>query len=652
MINSKKLPKSSYIYIYIVSILLLLVFGLFTTSVWGKYAQDLSATTELKVTISDYTINKTKMQTVIKSLSTKPTSIKYVTGSSVPTGLTNLATTSVNGASTAGIQEDDGSMIGVFQDGTTLYIAPMNAPAESDSTGAAATAANNNYVMYTPVDASTFLDLTTMGYTDYTYDSITELDLSNLDTSKTTDMSRMFFLCRGVTSIDVSKFDTSKVTNMSDMFYYMAGLTELDVSNFDTSKVTNMSFMFQRCENLTTLKGLTNFNTEHVTNMQSMFARANNIPKLDLSAFNTGQVTTMYNMFYACNKLAEITLGENFDFKGTDGYLPTPSSGYITGADGNWYDTETNIGYTSTDQASYHNDLSKKRTYTAVPPTNYYWLAAAGASDPSATSGILKKQSEVDEDMKVLHGTLDKTSAGKDKAAVTAEWEGYMNGNTHLYTRWYGSDAGTGANQWVELRIIQVGEHDGDGSAVTFMATHGLPTAKPISNDGSNAGGWAASQMRNTTMIDYVAAGMKDIASSVLTVNKIATSGNYDDDWTEGSVTSDKFWLLSNSEVYGTGDNNSFIGEGYCYEEGTQYVWFAEQGVNAKNGYSSSNSIIEDIYRTRSFTEEPINLYYVGCWLRSPEIDVDDCFGFISVYGSQGNDSTNLEYSVVPAFAF
>lgn len=378
------------------------LFALSAGAVWGKYAQDLSATTELKVTISDYTINKTKMQTVIKSLSTKPTSIKYVTGESVPAGLTNLATTTVLSSATAGIQEDDGSMIGVFQDGTTLYIAPMNAPAESDSTGVAATAANNNYVMHTPTDASTFLDLTTMGYTDDTYDSITELDLSNLDTSKTTDMSRMFFLCRGVTSIDVSGFDTSKVTNMSDMFYYMAGLTEMDVSNFDTSKVTNMSFMFQRCENLTTLKGLTNFDTEHVTNMQSMFARANNIPKLDLSAFNTGQVTTMYNMFYNCNKLAEITLGENFDFKGTDGYLPEPSSTYIDGATGKWKDTSTDITYTPSDLATFHNTSTSARTYVAdVNLTTYtissssLWTALTNLASSKPTTLKFVKGSEV-----------------------------------------------------------------------------------------------------------------------------------------------------------------------------------------------------------------------------------------------------------------
>ncbi len=344
------------------------------------------------------------MQTVIKSLSTKPTAVKFVTGAEVPEGLTNLATTTAVGADTAGIQQDDSSMIGVFQDGTTLYIAPMNSPATSDSTGVAATAANNSYVMHTPVDASSFFNLVNMGFDETTnkYDTITELDLGNLDTSKTENMSRMFYLCQGVTSIDVSKFDTSKVTNMSDMFYYMSSLTTLDVSKFDTSNVTDMRWMFQRCLNLESITGLNTFNTEKVTQTNVMFSQCEKLKSLDLSSFNMSLVTSMSNMFYACNMLQEITLGENFEFKGTDGYLPEPSTTYITGADGKWYDTTTGTGYTPADQASYHNNLNATRTYS-VFPTSYTIdktamqtaLKTLSSSNPTALKFVTGNSSEI-----------------------------------------------------------------------------------------------------------------------------------------------------------------------------------------------------------------------------------------------------------------
>ena len=80
-------------------------------------------------------------------------------------------------------------------------------------------------------------------------------------------------------------------------------------------------------------------------------------------------------------------------------------------------------------------------------------------------------------------------------------------------------------------------------------------------------------------MDSYVATGMKDIASATvtLTLDKVSTSGKYGD-WTHGVTTQDKFWLLSASEVFGTGDNNKCIPEKF-YEEGSQYAWFASQGV-------------------------------------------------------------------------
>ena len=85
------------------------------------------------------------------------------------------------------------------------------------------------------------------------FGKMTSIDLSALDTSEVTNMSHMFYECRGLTSIDVSIFDTSKVTDMSGMFGTCNYLTSLDLSNFDTSKVTNMSDMFSVCSSLTNL---------------------------------------------------------------------------------------------------------------------------------------------------------------------------------------------------------------------------------------------------------------------------------------------------------------------------------------------------------------------------------------------------------------
>ena len=152
-------------------------------------------------------------------------------------------------------------------------------------------------------------------YTDFFNDrkikNILELDLSNFDTSKVTDMDSMFFDLRNITSLNLSNFDTSKVTDMHYMFFDMSNLTTLDLSNFDTSKVTLMYQMFDRASSLTSLN-LSNFNTSKVIGMSGMFAGMSNLTSLNISNFNTSKVVNMEHMFYGASSLTSLDLS-NFD---------------------------------------------------------------------------------------------------------------------------------------------------------------------------------------------------------------------------------------------------------------------------------------------------------------------------------------------------
>ena len=134
--------------------------------------------------------------------------------------------------------------------------------------------------------------------------------LNNLNTSKVTDMSYMFFRCMYLQSLDLSRFDTSKVTNMSYMFESCCHLRSLDLSRFDTRNVTNMSSMFCCCS-LQSLD-LSSFDTSKVTDMSSMFAECRFLQSLDLSSFDTSKVTTMRAMFDGCRSLRSLDLS-NFD---------------------------------------------------------------------------------------------------------------------------------------------------------------------------------------------------------------------------------------------------------------------------------------------------------------------------------------------------
>ena len=149
--------------------------------------------------------------------------------------------------------------------------------------------------------------VTNMSYMFYGMSNLATLNLSNFDTSKVTDMEGMFSYIYNLTTLDLSNFYTSKVTNMKAMFSYMSELTTLNLSNFDTSKVTNMSSMFFNTPNLTTLN-LSSFNTSEVTNMGSMFYGMSNLTILNLSSFDTSKVTNMSYMFYGMSNLANLDL--------------------------------------------------------------------------------------------------------------------------------------------------------------------------------------------------------------------------------------------------------------------------------------------------------------------------------------------------------
>ena len=102
--------------------------------------------------------------------------------------------------------------------------------------------------------------------------------------------------------------NTSNITTMQAMFFQCFELTELDVSNFDTSKVTDISNMFTRCKVLTTIKGLNNFNTSNVTNVSWLFQDCSALTTLNCSGWDLSKITYMQDMFKNCSSLIELDI--------------------------------------------------------------------------------------------------------------------------------------------------------------------------------------------------------------------------------------------------------------------------------------------------------------------------------------------------------
>ena len=124
--------------------------------------------------------------------------------------------------------------------------------------------------------------------------NITEIDLSNFNTSNIKDMEWMFYGCSSLTSLNLSNFDTSKVTYMNRMFYGCSSLTSLNLSNFNTSKVVWMYYMFYNCKSLTSLN-LSNFDTSEVTRIHNMFEGCTNLEYINMFNFNEKKLTANYS---------------------------------------------------------------------------------------------------------------------------------------------------------------------------------------------------------------------------------------------------------------------------------------------------------------------------------------------------------------------
>ena len=117
---------------------------------------------------------------------------------------------------------------------------------------------------------------------------------------------------------ETSMLDTTNFSNMTNMFYGCKYLTELDLSEWNTSSVTKMQATFS--DNINLLKlNVNTWNTSNVTTMRSMFYACKSLTELDLSSFITSSVTDMNTMFYNCEKLTYLDI-RNFTFDKVTSY--------------------------------------------------------------------------------------------------------------------------------------------------------------------------------------------------------------------------------------------------------------------------------------------------------------------------------------------
>lgn len=177
------------------------------------------------------------------------------------------------------------------------------------------------------------------------------------------------------------------------------------------------------------------------------------------------------------------------------------------------------------------------------------------------------------------------------------------------------------------LTVMPLGAQKGatNGQPVTMNASAtpwGVNYA-PMNSNNSNNGSWASSQMRSTTMPQYLAKLPQATQNAIGYVQKVTGTYNGSNSGGGNSVTGDKCFLLSGKEIFGGSgaSNGSFCTTNEAAET-FQYQYFQSIATTpaSRNINSSANQ---------------------WWWLRSPSYNGSGIFCSVYAGSSDANDAGN-----------
>ena len=185
------------------------------------------------------------------------------------------------------------------------------------------------------------------------------------------------------------------------------------------------------------------------------------------------------------------------------------------------------------------------------------------------------------------------------------------------------------------ITVMPLGAPKGatNGQPVTMNASatpFGTATTQMDSND-TGVGNWASSQMRSTTMPQYLAKLPQSTQNAIGYVRKITGTYNGNSSGGDNSVTGDKCFILSGKEIFGgSGAGNGFNGTTNEANATVQYQYFQRIAT--------------------STASRTINSNYQWWWLRSPDYNQYNTFGCVDNGSAAYHHTPMAVYNVFPAF--
>ena len=143
----------------------------------------------------------------------------------------------------------------------------------------------------------------------YNCNSLETIPVRDWNTKSVMYMDKAFGNCTSLVNLDVSKWDTSKVVELTNTFYHCSSLKTLDVSKWKTSNVIRSDSLFSGCEKLTALD-VSKWDTSNITTASSMFGACRALTSLDVSKWNTSKMTNISSMFNSCTALTTLDVSK------------------------------------------------------------------------------------------------------------------------------------------------------------------------------------------------------------------------------------------------------------------------------------------------------------------------------------------------------
>ena len=280
-----------------------------------------------------------------------------------------------------------------------------------------------------------------------------------------------------------------------------------------------------------------------------------------------------------------------------------------------------------------HDDVINLYAEWKLQPSEF-WMEganAANASEPTALNTPGKKT------MAEVMWDFDDIKAGVQK--VWNEYRNYMNNdNFHLYTR----IGNTGdKNDFVEFRPVNVGTHNNNGSYMTWQATHMMPYACNMNDQGYDASyGYGYTRVKyafDAGGLFYNMFKQKFIDEAVPVTKNYTPSSNPSGNQNKYGIY--RFWIAGYSELTG-----SCFNTGYKGAEGKQFQYWYNKGCSTYNYWM--------LKMTTRNGGTPIGAKYYGCWwLRTGNIFDKWTHRNVAANGDPGDISMNYRsLGVVPCF--